>query len=352
MGKVLKMLKKNILKRSFLIKIFLVMVIFTFVSCPAPTTRSSAQVGDADHSGGQESVGSNDKLFPPDSLMVVNNGTGSEKYLELQWSTVPGATMYTIYRAVYPTHAHPNGSLMDKAYKKLVEIPAQAFLASTMTYCDEIPRLPLRRYSYVITARNENGETAFSNPVDGYRVPIDQEEALLDIDYTIHFVQSSTPGFGQAFKEAKVQDRPKTGTYHYSSKIGNIKSHFYNYGDFETILATSGDFNMQQEGLGSKMNGPINVSGLYNATLTYHNFVGALKGLSRSGTITITYEHPQKGRLFKEYSFEEARRLMKTVAYDEGEKQPRPPASEWDEADPSYTRRAQEIARRSVLNNK
>lgn len=331
-------------KRNFLVYISLFMI-FAFISCAIPTRRSSAGVGDADHSGGQGGVGSNDKLVPP-QIFVLNNKTSQDKYLTLQWASVPDADMYVIYRAVYPTHVHASGSLESKAYKKHIEIPADP-LASTMSYNDPIPHLPLRRYSYVITAVNKNGESSFSSFVDGYRVPMDEEEALLDMDYTMHFVQSSIPNFGKQGLEVTVTDRANAGTYHYASKVTKIKSEFSNYGDFETILTNGQGFSMKinWSPLGTKMNGPIHAKGLYNATLTYDNLVGVEGGYTRSGNITITYEHPEKGTLTRKYSYEQARALLKTVAHDASEVYPHPPKSEWDESDPNYTRAARKAAR-------
>ncbi len=331
-------------KRSFLISISLLMI-FAFISCAVPTRRSSAGVGDADHSDSQGEVGSNDKLVPP-KLFVLNNNTFQDKYLTLQWDSVPDADAYVIYRAVYPTHAHASGSLEAKAYKRHIEIPADR-LASTMSYHDPIPHLPLRRYSYVITAVNGNGESSFSGFVDGYRVPVDAQEALLDIDYTMHFVQSGIPNFGKQGLEVTVTDRANAGTYHYASKMTKIKSEFSNYGDFETILTNGRDFSMKinWSPLGTRMNGTIHAKGLYNATVTYKDLVGVEGGFTRSGEIIITYYLPSGAKEERKYSYEEARKLLKTVAHNAAELHPRPPKSEWDESDPGYTRAARMAAR-------
>lgn len=347
------MLSEGILKmfkRCFLRYISL-FTIFVFISCEIPTRRSSAVVGDVDHSGSQGGVGTNDKLVPP-QIFVLNNKTSQDKYLTLQWASVPNADTYVIYRAVYPTHAHASGSLESKAYKKHIEIPADP-LTSTMFYNDPIPNLPLRRYSYVITAVNNNGESDFSSFVDGYRVPVDEEEALLDIDYTMHFVQSSIPNFGKQGLEVTVTDRANAGTYHYVSKATKIKSEFSNYGDFETILTNGQGFSMKinWSPLGTKMNGPIHAKGLYDATVTYENLVGVEGGYTRSGNIIITYQHPEKGVLTRKYSYDQARSLLKTVAHDASEVYPHPPKSEWDESDPGYTRAARKAARSARANS-
>ena len=169
-------------------------------------------------------------------------------------------------------------------------------------------------------------------------MPKNADEALQDIDYTIHFAQSKIPRFGAQGVKATVEDRPKTGEYYYASQWNHQASKFTNYGDFETILNGAPSMKVSLIPQGVYMSGSITVTGLYNATLTYNNLFGVVGGYSKHGGVTVEYKHPTQGTLKKNYSFEEAKKLMKTVASNASEKKTAPSASEWDESSTSYSR--------------
>ncbi len=311
----------------------LVWMIFPLLfSCMSPTTRSRMLVGTADHSGGIVNVGSDVTLAAPGDFTVSNNHTTTEKYLTLQWKPVPEATGYRVYRAVFPHHGE-TADLPDKAFKLLTEISQPYPLPATMTYNHQIPEVPLRRYQYRITALRYWGESVFSNTITGNRKPVDSIEAARDMDYTMQFAQGRIPNFGSMGLDDTVLGRA-SGSYHYMSKINKSLSHFENYADFETILNGNPKMQITLRPMGVKMNGTISATGLYNAKITYNDLVGVLGGLTAGGSITIEYEShsPQS------FSYEEAKKFMKTVATTADEVHPAPPRREWDESDPNYVR--------------
>lgn len=303
------------------------------ISCVVPSAQRSIGIGESDFSNTSSNVGSNPELTPPQNLQVVNNATSKETFLSLKWDPVEGAGGYAVYRAVYPTTMQRQ--LEDKAYKFFVVLNG----ANNTSYEYHIPDIPLRRYSFRVTAINLQGESYFSNPVDGWRLPVNAQEALQDIDYTIHFAQSQVPGFGSAGKKVTLNGRG-SGTYLYSTPIfGKLQSKFSSYSDFETII--DGDPQMQttMSPMGMKMNGDLKISGLYKATLTYIDLQGVEGGLTKGGSIKIVYDNPE-GTEEKTYGYKEAKTFMRSVAEYESEKSPAPPASEWDESKSEFTRAA------------
>lgn len=286
---------------------------------------------------------SDKKLMPPEDLRVVNHKTGTQKYLTLKWSAVSGAKAYRIYYAVYPTYQYRSGKLPLKNYELLVELPADPN-KNFMVWNHHIPAVPLRRYSYCVASVNDWETSEFSPAVDGWRFPTDEKEALLDIDYNIHFAQTAIPDFGKQGRESIVSGRA-SGNYYYASKMTKVMSKFENYADFETILNGDPTIKINFFPLGVRMNGDINVSGLYKAVVTYNDLICVPGGYTRKGKIKITYHHPEKGILQKEYDYDQIRSMLKTVAYNADEVRPRPPAAEWDESAPEYMQRMRKIAK-------
>lgn len=288
--------------------------------------------GSAGGSGSTETV-----LVPPQEFFIVNNKTATQAYLTLKWKTVQGAKKYRVYRAVYPTHTYQS-NLDSRAYKLLKEVTPYGWgTIDYLTYNYYIPYVPLRRYSFYVTAVNDTGESNFAGPVVGYRMPMDEKEALQDMDYTIHFAQSAINNFGAQGLQADVQGRG-SGTYHYASKWNYQASRFTNYADFETVLNGAPGMKVSLIPQGVYMNGTITASGLYSAKLTYHDLFGVVGGYSTKGSVTIEYDHPTRGTLKRTYSFNEAKNQMKTIASTASEKQSRPPESEWNEASHFYNR--------------
>ncbi len=125
-----------------------------------------------------------------------------------------------------------------------------------------MPSVPLRRYAYRVTSVNEEGESVFSKTVEGYyRMPMDEKEVLKDMDYTIHFAQSSIPHFGQMGLKVIVPGRA-SGIYYYASEMTNITSQFENYADFETVLNGNPKITVTLNPMGTRMNGNITAWGL------------------------------------------------------------------------------------------
>ncbi|MGL4524177.1 MAG: fibronectin type III domain-containing protein [Spirochaetia bacterium] len=308
-------------------------VVFLF-SCGMASNSVRRQVGGADHGDGNDIGGSKD-LVAPANFKIVNNGTGTETFLTLEWDSVPHATLYRVYRAVYPTRSHM-AEPAAREFKLLTTVDASSAVGGKLTTQHNIPHLPLRRYAYKVTAANDDGESESTAVLTGYRVPIDQLEALKDIDYTVHFAQTSISNFGAAYKEATIHGRGG-GNYFYRSNT-SPKSRFQNHNDFEVVL--NGDPSMSLNIFTQRvtMNGDINISGLYTGKMTYHSLLGAEGGLTKNGQVTISYNHPTKGTLTRKYNFEEIRQHMKTVAMNPVDKIAAPHKSEWNEADASYTR--------------
>ena len=311
---------------------FILIIFCVLISCMSPTTRSRPLAGSADHSGGIANVGSDAILPAPGGFTVSNNHTTTEKYLTLQWTPVPEATGYRVYRAVFPYHGE-TADLPDQAFKLLTEISQPYPLPATMSYNHWIPEVPLRRYQYRVTATRYWGESKFSDTLTGYRKPVDLIEAARDIDYTMHFAQSRIPNFGEMNLDETVLGRA-SGSYHYMSKITKSLSKFENYAEFETILNGNPKMVPTLKPLGVKMNGDIVATGLYNAKITYKDLVGVLGGLTAAGSITIEYE----GQTPQTFDYKDAKNFMKTVATTADEVHPAPPRREWDEADPNYVR--------------
>ena len=316
-------------------------IVIFFGSCGRATLHQSANVTQSENNDNLPVRVVYDKMTAPRNVSVLNNKTGTEKYLTLQWTPVAGAQSYRIYYAVYPTYQYKSGSLAAKDYKLLVEIPART--GTLMTWNHNIPQIPLRRYSYRITSVNDREESALSSAADGWRIPIDEEEALKDIDYNIHFAQTSVPNFGRQGQDAVIHGRA-SGVYFYASKMSKIMSKFEDYADFETILNGNPSMKISLFPLGVRMKGDIDVSGLYKAVMTYDDLFCVVGGYARKGKIKIVYYHPSKGILQKDYTYDQIRNLLKTVAYDANEVKPRPPASEWDESDSEYIHTMRKMA--------
>ena len=309
-----------------------ILIIFTvLISCMSPSTRSRPLAGSADHSGGIANVGSDAALAAPGGFTVSNNHTTTEKYLTLEWTPVPEATGYRVYRAVFPHHGE-TADLPDKAFKLLTEISQPYPLPVTMSYNHWIPEVPLRRYQYRVTATRYWGESKFSDTLTGYRRPVDLIEAARDMDYTMHFAQSRIPNFGAMNLDETVLGRA-SGSYHYMSKMTKSLSKFDHYADFETILNGNPQMQITLWPMGVKMNGDINATGLYNAKIIYNDLVGVLGGLTAGGSITIEYENQSQT-----FDYKDAKNFMKTVATTSDEVHPAPPRREWDESDPNYVR--------------
>ncbi|MGL4524176.1 MAG: hypothetical protein ACRCVN_01460 [Spirochaetia bacterium] len=314
----------------------LYLILFILASCGPPTTRRRPLVGNADHSGGIANVGTDKDLGIPSDFFVDNHMTANEKFLTLSWNAVSDATGYRIYRAVYATSEHM-ADPQPKEFKLLQEITQPYPLPSRISINHPIPEVPLRRYAYYVTATRYYGESDFSQMIYGWRMPVDEIEALKDMDYSMHFAQSSISNFGEMNIDTTVLARA-SGSYEYSSKIGKAISNFRYYVDFETTIHGSPRISVTLSPLGIKMNGTIQATGLYTAKITYENLQAVQGGFTQSGIVKIEYDHPSRGKLTKSLDASEARKVMKTVAFNADDVWPKPPRREWDEADPNYVR--------------
>lgn len=308
------------------------------LACAAPTARAKPIVGSADHSGGIANVGSDTSLSVPLNFIVKNNKTAKEKYLDLEWDTIPDATGYRVYRAVYPTYLH-TGDLEDRAYKLLSEITQLYPRPTKMFYRHNIPEVPLRRYAYRVTAVRYWGESNFSQTITGHRLPVSATEALMDMDYNMHFPQSSIPDFGGMNVDEMVLGRA-SGSYEYASQLAKKSSKFTNYADFEMILNGDPKIDIILNPIGIRMSGDVFATGLYTAKMTYENLTGAVGGLVQGGNILIEYDHPDLGNTRNSFNYKEANKFMKTVPITTDDIFPSPPRREWDESDPNYVRQS------------
>ncbi len=329
------------MRRQIYLEVLCFLVIL-LIACQSPMSyRQSIGKANFDDMSNVGSSGSGSDhlgsaLSAPEEFQIINNKTATETYLVLTWKKVDGAKKYRVYRAVYPTHTYQS-NLDTRAYKLLQEVIPAWDSKEYLTFDYHIPHIPLRRYSFYVTAVNDTGESNFAGPVVGYRMPTDEKEALQDMDYTIHFAQTAIKNFGNQGLQADVQGRG-SGTYHYASKWNYQASRFTNYADFETVLNGALRMKVSLIPQGVYMNGVITASGLYSARLTYHDLFGVVGGYSKSGSVTIEYDHPTRGTLKRTYSFNDAKNLMKTIASTAAEKHSRPPESEWNEASASYNR--------------
>ncbi|MGL4524175.1 MAG: hypothetical protein ACRCVN_01455 [Spirochaetia bacterium] len=306
------------------------------IGCSSPTTRSRQLLGQADHSGGIANVGTDTSLAIPTNFAVENNGTGTDKFLKLSWTPVAGATGYRVYRAIYPTIMHKTNP-QDQEFKLLQELTQPFPLPTKIDVKHNIPEVPLRRYAYYVTATRYYGESNFSQMITGWRVPVDEVEALRDLDYTVHFAQTRIPKFGEMNLDEIVNGRGG-GTYHFTSKITKMRSDFKSYCNFEVILNGTPKMAINMSPIGTKMNGETLITGLYNARTIHKDFLGTVGGLSAGGQIVMEYDHPTRGLLKRAFDYKEASRFMRSVALTADEIYPAPPRREWDESDSSYVR--------------
>ncbi|MGL4388864.1 MAG: fibronectin type III domain-containing protein [Brevinema sp.] len=265
-------------------------------------------------------IGIAQKTPTPANFKIINNKTDSEKFLSMSWDTTEGIKKYRIYRSIF-MHRFENRVDVEKRFKLLTELESH-----TKFYRDSLTKFPLRRYLYKMVAVNEAGEESESTPIiEAYRYPNDINEFIRDVDYTIYFTQVQINNFGSMGLEQKVNGRG-SGHYDYASKINAIRNNWRQLTQFE--ISVNGDTKMGiiTSPLGSSMNGPLDVTGLYKGVIEYIGLQALDGGTVANGSIKAVYHHPTLGTLTTTRTVSQINSLMITIRMgnDPGYTQPNP----------------------------
>lgn len=246
------------------------------------------------------------KIGQPKNLRILNNRTSMERTLTLEWNPVPNAEQYNIYRATLKHAGASKDRLTAKDYKKVATVNDVGYQAPLNT-------VPLRRYVYRVVAVDGGGAEGVGALSDiAYRLPVDIDEFLLDVDFTIIHAQTQIRGFGDNGSSGNISGRYR-GRYNYAASFSSSRSQWDNYMSFEVQLNGNPSMSISISPVGATMNGTLNISGLYSGTVTYNRFFGAPGGYAIGGGLTAVYNHPVRGRLQKTYSYSDASFLHSVV---------------------------------------
>lgn len=247
------------------------------------------------------------KIGTPQNFQIINNKTASDKFLSLTWDLVPGAVNYRIYRATFK-HRFEEKQEAEKRFQLLTELDEY-----TSFYRDPLTKFPLRRYLYKIVAVDASGkESISSEPIEAYRYPNDIEEFIKDVDYSIYFTQVQINRFGWMGLEAIVNGRGG-GYYDYASLISSIRNNWRQLTQFEITLNGDTKMSVILNPMGSSMNGPVEVDGLYTGVVEYIGVQALDGGTVANGSLKVTYNHPTLGTLSTMRSVAAINSLMITI---------------------------------------
>ncbi|SFB74651.1 fibronectin type 3 domain-containing protein [Brevinema andersonii] len=251
-------------------------------------------------------LGKIQKIGQPQNFRILNNKTSTERTLTMEWDAVPNAEQYNIYRATLKHAGASVEHLTLNDYKKVATVNDTGYQAPLNT-------VPLRRYVYRVVAVDGGGaEGVGSLSGIAYRLPVDIDEFLLDVDFTIIHAQTQIRGFGDNGSSGSIPGRYK-GMYYYNASMSGARSRWDNYISFEVQLTGNPSISISISPMGAYMTGPVSISGLYTGTVTYNNFLGAPGGYAIGGSLTAVYNHPVHGTLQKIYSYTDAGFLRSVV---------------------------------------
>lgn len=251
-------------------------------------------------------LGKIQKIGQPENFRILNNKTSTERTLTMEWDAVPNAEQYNIYRATLKHAGASVDRLTLSDYKKVATVNDVGYQAPLNT-------VPLRRYVYRVVAVDGGGAEGVGSLSDiAYRLPVDIDEFLLDVDFTIIHAQTQIRGFGDNGSSGNISGRNK-GMYYYNASMSGARSQWDNYISFEVQLTGNPSMSISISPMAAAMTGPVNISGLYSGTVTYNGFLGAPGGYAIGGGLTAVYNHPVHGRLQKTYSYTDAAFLHSVV---------------------------------------
>ncbi|MGL4561929.1 MAG: hypothetical protein ACRCV0_06560 [Brevinema sp.] len=247
------------------------------------------------------------KMPTPSNFKILNNKTDSEKFLSLSWDSVEGAEKYRIYRATYK-HRFESRDDAEQRFTLLTELDSYVKF-----YRDPLTKFPLRRYLYKMVAVDPSGkESEPTDIIEAYRYPNDINEFIRDVDYNIYFTQVQIDRFGWMGLESKVNGRGG-GYYDYASKMDSIRNNWRQLTQFEITLHGDTKMGIILTPMGSSMNGPIDVSGLYTGAIEYIGLQALDGGTVANGSIKASYNHPSQGTLTTTRTVSELNALMITI---------------------------------------
>ncbi len=249
------------------------------------------------------------KIAAPENVRLNGNRTAT-KVMTLLWDEVDGAKEYKVYQA---TLAHMGASadkLKDSDYNLIATTASTVHTINYTTY-------PIRRHVYRVVAVDRDdvqGPVTDSEVV--LRYPVDTDDFLKDVDFTIQESQQKIRNFGWA-GVIDTSNGLYAGKYSYSSStLGSKYSTWENYTSFEISVTGSPGLTVNMSEMSAKLSGDNNVTGyeLGNVgKLTYNDLDSLDGGYAFAGGLTVTYYHPTAGTLTKYYNYVEAASLMMGV---------------------------------------
>ena len=260
------------------------------------------------------------KMSAPQNVRVLKNNTAT-KSMTIAWDRISGANSYNIYRATLAHRGSDPNKLEIAHFKKVGSAQNAAYTLDFNTY-------PIRRYVYLVKGVDAGGaEGVLTKTELVKRFPVDLEDFAKDVDYTIVEAQTQVPNFGYQGSGGSISGRAQ-GKYDYYAGMSGSKNIWSSYSSFETILDGAQSVTISISPMGAYLNGPANISGLYNGKITYTNLLAAEGGFVLRGSMTIEYKHPTKGWLKETWDASKAGAILQSVVLSGSESAPRKPTFE------------------------
>lgn len=226
--------------------------------------------------------------------IILKNNRGLTKNIQISWDAVPNAGGYVVYVA---TLAHRNSQydrLKESDYKRVGTSRNPTYIIA-FGEGGNPPLYPIRRHAIMIKSVESDAtvevEGAGAKVGDAgneiYRLPTDATDFAKDVDFTIIQAQTQIADFGAPLKNAIIYGRA-SGRYVYSSGLPP-QNEWHDYISFEIILEGTPKIQPTSATSG-KMNGSLNITGLYTGTINYQDLVANSGiGVVVSGRIIATY---------------------------------------------------------------
>ena len=260
------------------------------------------------------------KMSAPQNVRVLKNNTAT-KSMTIAWDRISGANSYNIYRATLAHKGSDPNKLEIAHFKKIGNAQNAAYTLDFNTY-------PIRRYVYLVKGVDAGGaEGVLTKTELVKRFPVDLEDFAKDVDYTIVEAQTQVPNFGYQGSGGSISGRAQ-GKYDYYAGMSGSKNIWSSYSSFEVILSGAQSVSISLSPVGAYLNGPANISGLYEGKITYTNLLAAEGGFVLRGSMTIEYKHPTKGWLKETWDASKAGAILQSVVLSGSESAPRKPTFE------------------------
>lgn len=267
--------------------------------------------------------GSIQKMSPPKELKILGNKTPTRS-MTMVWKAIPNVQEYRIYRATLKHKDSDPGKLTSKDFVYV----GKADNTLNPSYSIVFNTYPIRRHIFTVMAVNKVGE--ISAPATSelvWRLPVDVLDFAKDVDFTIIQAQLQIPGFGNNGSSATVHGRG-SGNYVYAAGIVGSKNNWNDYNSFETLLKGSPSITIDPLNMSAKMNGPMDISGLYTGRITYNDLNAYDGGKVFAGSMTVEYNHPTKGKLTETWPYNVAGGNLLSVVLNGSEEKPPYPSFE------------------------